>query len=266
MIISNSHRFIFAKTRKVAGSSIELKLSQYLGANDMMTDLQERDGGSDLSRSIRKLRHLRMPARGIVPVRLSQHSPLTRAYRAFGRALEDHLVVTVERNPWDRAVSAFFWARRREDFKARPFDEQRAAFKAHIFKYGADSYKARLAGHWKHRVLSHKFIYMIDGVSMADVLIRYECLAEDLAAFGERVGLPEPLSLDGVSAKAALRPKKARAYQDMYDDETRAFVAELSRWEIDAYGYDFEGTAKPHFTPDPRRHEAKDAYLRRHGG
>ena len=265
MIISNRYKFIFAKTRKVAGSSIELRLSEHLGPEDMMTDLQERDGGSDLSRSIRKVRHLRMPARGLVPVRLSQHAPLTRAYRAFGRRIEDHLVISVERNPWDRAVSAFFWAQRRKDIKAKPFAVQRAAFKDYIMRYGADSFRARLSGHYKHRVLSHKFIYMIGGVSMVDHLIRYECLAGDLAALGERIGLPQPLSLQGVSAKARLRPKRSRAYQEMYDDETREYVGELSRWEIGAYGYDFEGQAVPHFTPDPARHRVKDAYLSRLG-
>jgi len=265
MIVSNSYKFIFAKTRKVAGSSIELKLSEFLGPGDMMTDLQERDGGSDLTRGIRKFRHVRMPASGFLPVRLSQHAPITRAYRAFGRQVSDHIVATVERNPWDRAVSAFFWAQRRKDYRAQPFEVQQAAFKDYIFRYGAPSFRARLSGHYKHRVLSHKYIYTIDGVAMTDFLIRYECLAEDLLAFGEKIGLPGPLVLEGVSAKAQLRPKKTKAYQAMYDDETRDFVGELSKWEIDAYGYDFEGKNKPTFTADPRRHEVKDAFFRRHG-
>ncbi|WP_289036294.1 sulfotransferase family 2 domain-containing protein [uncultured Roseibium sp.] len=37
MIISHSHKFIFIKTRKTAGSAIEIALSKFLGPNDIIT-------------------------------------------------------------------------------------------------------------------------------------------------------------------------------------------------------------------------------------
>lgn len=265
MIVSESYRFIFIKTRKVAGSSLELKLSSFLGPQDFMANLDERDRKRGLARFRRQARDLRAPSRGVVPVRFSEHSPVSRALRAFGRPVEHHLIVSVERNPWDRAVSAFFWAMRRADYPSRPMAEQRDGFRRYLFRYTRPSLRTRMIGHYKHRVLSHKHLYMIDGVSMVDHMIRYECLAEDLLALGERLGLPEPLRLDDVGAKTTQRPRKARRYQDFYDDETREFVAELSRWEIEAYGYDFEGEAIPRFTPDPRRHEVKAAFFARHG-
>ena len=39
MIVSHSHRFIFIKTRKVAGTSVELFLSQFCGEEDIVTTL-----------------------------------------------------------------------------------------------------------------------------------------------------------------------------------------------------------------------------------
>ena len=39
MIISHKYKFIFIKTRKTAGSSIEYNLSNYLGDDDVITPL-----------------------------------------------------------------------------------------------------------------------------------------------------------------------------------------------------------------------------------
>src|SRR3972149_2177310 len=39
MIVSHSHRFIFIKTRKVAGTSVDLFLSQFCGEEDIVTTL-----------------------------------------------------------------------------------------------------------------------------------------------------------------------------------------------------------------------------------
>ena len=40
MIISHSHKFIFVKPRKVAGTTIELKLSPYLEKGDCATPIE----------------------------------------------------------------------------------------------------------------------------------------------------------------------------------------------------------------------------------
>jgi len=39
MIISHKYKFIFIKTRKTAGSTIEYNLSSFLGPNDVITPL-----------------------------------------------------------------------------------------------------------------------------------------------------------------------------------------------------------------------------------
>ena len=265
MIISNSKNYVLVKTRKVGGTSVELKLCDSLEEGDISTYLKEHTGKTNFDRHVTELTTLRKPAIGRRPVRLSEHCPLTRAFRAFGRDLENHMVISIDRNPWDLAVSHYFWKTRRfYDAKALPIEEQRARFKKYALTYFARSWKRNFWGWYKHRELSHRDLYMIDGVSMVDHMLRYECLEEDMQALGPKIGLPD-LTLEGVNAKRTTRPKKGRSYQDMYDEETRDHIAKVAAWEIDAYGYDFEGKNTPHFEPDPRRHAVKDAWFKKRG-
>ena len=41
MIVSHKYKFIFIKTRKTAGTSIEYNLSKYLGKEDIITPTSE---------------------------------------------------------------------------------------------------------------------------------------------------------------------------------------------------------------------------------
>ena len=43
MIVSHRHRFIFIKTRKTAGTSIEIALSAHCGPDDIMSPISKED-------------------------------------------------------------------------------------------------------------------------------------------------------------------------------------------------------------------------------
>ncbi len=91
MIISHEHKFIFVKTRKTAGSSIEHFLSKYLGPRDICT-------GSDIDGTPR----LNAPHRkGHIHWRwIAKNYPTEwRTYYKFA----------VERNPWDKMISYYYW-------------------------------------------------------------------------------------------------------------------------------------------------------------
>ena len=43
MIASHQHRFIFLKTRKTAGTSVEIALSKVCGPDDIITEISPED-------------------------------------------------------------------------------------------------------------------------------------------------------------------------------------------------------------------------------
>ncbi len=43
MIVSHKHKFIFIKTRKTAGTSVEIALSKICGKNDILTPISPKD-------------------------------------------------------------------------------------------------------------------------------------------------------------------------------------------------------------------------------
>ena len=246
MIISRHHRFILVKTRKTAGSSVELALSPVLGAGDLATSLRpEEEAGRVLGPGARIADPLLMTRYGY-PWRLKTHAPLWLAQDYIGRGAAGYRVVSLCRNPWDKAVSHFFWSRRDQGVRDLDFDSQRRLFIDFTRRKGPRKWYDRLTGRMPPKALDGNFrLYQIDGRPRLDFVIRYEHLRDDVAALGRWLGLDRALTLEGVQAKAGLRPAARRHWSDYYDAATRALVAEHSRPEIEFFGYDFDERAEP---------------------
>ena len=265
MIISHRYRFIFVRTRKVASSSLEVCLSGLLTPDDFATPQTERDQGMKAGESTVKPRIFHGFTRHGLPLFISGHAPLTNAYQLFGSRIADYRVIAAERDPWDRAVSVFYWSHRKTDMKSRPLTEQIVAFREFVQRTGAPRSLLQRMGLGSHRFVSQRALYSIGRVSMVDSLLRFECLDQDLATLSVDLGLDKPLSVKGISAKVGFRAKGQEDLRVFHDDATRAFVAAECKWEIDHYGYDFITRGLPHYSPDPARHAAKADYISRFG-
>jgi len=101
MIISHKHKFIFFKTRKTAGSSIQVSLAKFCGENDIITG-QYRLGIDDNSQSA-----------GLNMDRFITNHPhpdLQPTKKFLGPKIWDsYFKFAFIRNPFDIAVSRYHW-------------------------------------------------------------------------------------------------------------------------------------------------------------
>ncbi len=261
MIVSHSHKFIFVRTRKVASSALEAVLARYLSPSDFATRQSERERASGRLFPPCDSRVFGGFSRGLRPVLLYGHAPVTAALDLFGARVGGYTVFTVERNPWDRAVSAFYWSMRGRDIRSRPLPEQIAAFRAWLRRAARPGWQRRWLGINADRDLSQRRLYSIGDVAVADAILRYERLERDLAALSARLGLDPPASVADIRVKTESRAAASRDYTRFYDAESREIVAAHCRWEVEVLGYRFGGPAPAPFEPDPCRLVARRAYL-----
>lgn len=246
MIVSHRHRFILVKTRKTAGSSVELALSPHLAAGDLATPLRPEEETLRNSPPGLRIAEPWVMTRWLYPFPLKTHAPLWMAEDWIGPRAAGYRVVSLCRNPWDKAVSHFFWSCREQNVRALDFDAQRQAFIAFTQRKGPRKWYDRLTGRMPPKALDGNWrLYQSGGGPRLDFVIRYECLAQDLAALGPWLGLDGPVTLAGKRAKTGLRPSEKRHWSEYYDRETRDLVALHSGREIAFFGYDFQGEAVP---------------------
>ena len=225
MIISHSHRFIFIKSEKTAGTSIEAALSKHCIDSDIVTPLGDywfnRDERGEWIHSSRN-------ADGF-----SQHDAAVEVKRKVpAEVWNEYFKFSITRNPWDRVVSYFSWeARNRKELKpARrwyhrlgiPFDE---------FRETTQLFRQYVAGDWT----TNDRFYMLDGALCVDFVIRFERLGDDLTEVCRRVGLPL-VALPHL--KSGMRGGE-HSYAEYYDEASKVIVAERHRNDIRLFGYEF---------------------------
>lgn len=226
VIISHRHKFIFIKTRKTAGTSLQYALASICGDEDIVTptgiaspDYKPRNyqgffnpvpyllGAYDMHRKSHCIRRLALRQRIHDHMFLRELLDLkeSEAWRGYVR-------FCVERNPWDKVVSRYHWKyRQRSD---QPDFENFVA---------------------TDRLVSDFEMYSLDGNLAADVVLKYEELPDALNIIEKRIGVRIP-SLSGANSWT----RKDREFRAIYTPASRAMVASKFAREIAAFGYSFE--------------------------
>lgn len=242
MIISHANRFVFIKTRKTAGSSVEIALSRICGPQDVITPLSAQRGEERLrreERGIGPINHLKPIAshRGFKEWRrlllkasrspYPEHATVPEVQAILGRRLWDqYFSFTIERNPWDRALSRYWWQKHRWEEKGRTG-----------FPCVSDylHWLARNKPHW----LSNWNHYAIGDRIAVDRVLRYEALETELADLQNKLTLTGDLQLPARRAKSGFRDDN-RHYSQLLTDADRSLIARLCHREIEAFGYTFD--------------------------
>jgi len=228
MILCHRYKFIFLKTNKTAGTSVEIALSKFCGEGDIVTPLSQDDEATRRRLGHGESRNYLAPAgeyglrdvarlliKGRRKRRFYNHITAGEVMRMIPREIWDgYYKFCFERNPWDRVMSLYY---------ARYRSEPRPSVAEFLASETVLELKKRGIG-----------VYTVDGRVVVDKICRYENLAEELAAVGKALGLPEALQL--VRAKSGYR-RDAGRYADILSAEEKAEIGRLFRPEIDLFGY-----------------------------
>ena len=228
MIVNHRYRFIFLKTKKTAGTSIEIALSRYSDANDIVTKIGHRDEPKRQALGYQgPVNHLE-PFDGSLRARVDRwlhgprhrywnHMPALEVRAKIGESMwSSYFKFCFERNPWDRAISQYHWQNRS---KTRLPD--------------FDRYLVEMD---RRGILSNFDTYAIDGSVVVDRVYKYEEMQSSLEDIMKRLGFAEPLVLP--DAKRNVR-RDRRRYEEVYSDWGREFVADRCAREIREFGYRF---------------------------
>lgn len=226
MIISRRYEFIFIKTRKTAGTSLQQALASICGEEDIVTptgifstDYKPRNyqglfnpapyllGKYDMHRKSHCFRRLFRRQRIHDHMFLQELFDLKESYE-----WKNYFRFCVERNPWDKVVSQYFWKYR--DRSDQPDFESFVA---------------------KNKLVTDFDMYSLDGKMASDAILRYDELPDALAAIEKRIGLKIPKLQHANSGS-----RKSRDYRSMYSPASSEIVANKFSREIAAFGYSFE--------------------------
>lgn len=218
MIISHEHKFIYLRTEKTASTSLMQALRTALGGvSDTFEGLVPKSVSRHIPFNIGGLKR-RMP----MVFGLHTHARAADVRRAFGAEVFDsYFKFAVERNPWDRQVSLFLHRASKEGNDRRDFD---------------GAMRSRLYNLLYYNRLDNWSIYAIGDEVVADRVLRYETLSEELPGLFARLGLPLP----ELPRKRAEHRTDRRHYATYYTEASRDLVGRWYRREIEAFGYVFE--------------------------
>jgi len=218
MILSHSKKFIFQRTKKTAGTSIEVYFQPWCTT-------PEHNKATDKYNEA-------VTDQGIVGSRsrpyntFYDHMPVRELRSKLGDKIwKEYFKFCSVRNPWDKAVSRFYWETRNVKYDSMPFTEVQRLFNLFVRRH--------LKILW-----DDKLMYIDDGQHWMDFYVRYENLHEDLETVCERLDIPwQPNRLG--QFKSGIRYHN-NPYQDYYtDDFVYGTVVKHSKFEIDHFGYTF---------------------------
>lgn len=227
MIVSHKHKFIFIKTEKTAGTSLEIALSEICGDEDIITPISQED---EVARrnlgyktaqnhhfSLSKYKNLDFAKLLIQQKRACyyNHMPAEEVKVLVGdQVWRNYYKFSFDRNPWDKFLSWYSWKNRGASYKSMyDFVDQGMAGKVKGFD-----------------------LYTIGGVKAVDDIFKYEEMELALSTISQRIGLKKNLEMPSFIAKGGVRKQK-KHYTEVVPPEILSAIDVYAAREIALLGY-----------------------------
>jgi hypothetical protein len=218
MLVSHRRRFIYTKTHKTAGTSVESYFEPYCMPEGQWAQVH--------------LREEHISSAGIIGARLAEipegclwwhHMPAARIRKQLGEEIwNSYFKFCVVRNPYDKAVSEFFFRKARGIIAAAPNQADAESFEQWLAASGPTNDRAK---------------YLIKDQFCLDDVIRYESLADDLQRVCSRLDVAwEPARLP--EFKKGIRPSGI-VLADFYTEKAKELVRAAYEFEFSHFGYSF---------------------------
>ena len=121
MILSHQYKFIFLKTSKTAGTSVEIALSKFLGPKDVITPISPEDEVTRRDLGYRGPQNYRskfweysyadlvkLVSKGEWKEKFYNHISAFQVRGLVGEQVwNTYFTFCIERNPWDRVISHY---------------------------------------------------------------------------------------------------------------------------------------------------------------
>lgn len=236
MLISHRKQFIYTKTYKTAGTSVEVYFEPYCMHKGEWQELHLREeyesdagvigyrGSPKDTTTMKWWNH--MPA-ALIKERLNNDQKWDNYYK-----------FCVVRNPFDKVISAFHFQNKALPNQPRWYYYRRRFFKRYnnIVHNGIPPSMKRDFKDWLKagKMYIDRDKYFINNQLCVDFFIQYEDLAGGVQAVCEQLDLP--FEADRIPTyKAGIRPKKD--YSALFDKESIALVKDLFGFEVERFNY-----------------------------
>lgn len=268
MIISHKYRYIFVKTAKTAGTSIEVFLHRARGPLDVFTPFAMPESDHEpinwqgLFNPIPELlmllrlgrswwRQARATLTDLVRRnKFTMHLPAWRIRCRVGGTIWNHYYkFCVERDPYEKVVSGWYYYQGKLGYKVS-LD--------HYLDYCQNRIDLHMPGVGVCPFNFYNYVDPSTGQVLVDRVLRYEHLDSELDEVLRHLGIPLRGPMD-VRAKAQFRPDHRPATEILTEGQKQR-VAELFRMEFQLHGYPANGAGST-----PRDSRSRLSPLRRSG-
>lgn len=229
MILSHKHKFIFIKTEKTAGTSLEIALSEFCGPDDIITKITINDELKRRELGYKTAQNYNIPFSKYVQLdwgrlllkrrtaKFYNHMPASEVKGLVSEEVwNTYYKFSFDRNPWDKMISWYYWKNRNGDYES-------------IDDFIDKGMGAQVKGF---------DLYTIGGVKAMDDIFKYENIPGALKTITEKLNLPKPLQMPNYIAKGGARKEK-KHFSELLSPEAIEHVNVMAAREIRLLDYRF---------------------------